>query len=60
MSLRRDDHSSRGVLPTVVRRCVLSRNVSEEALTQWGCRADDDDDDDDDDDYSPITKLIIV
>ena len=43
-----------------MRRCVLSRNVSEEALTQWGCRADDDDDDDDDDDYSPITKLIIV
>jgi hypothetical protein len=37
MSLRRADHSSRGVLPTVVRRCVWSRNlVNEEALAQWG------------------------
>ena len=27
MSLRRTDHSSRGVLPTVVRRCVWSRNL---------------------------------
>jgi hypothetical protein len=36
-SLRRADHSSRGVLPTVVRRCVWSRNlVNEEALAQWG------------------------
>ena len=26
-SLRRADHSSRGVLPTVVRRCVSSRNL---------------------------------
>jgi len=26
-SLRRADHSSRGVLPTVVRRCVWSRNI---------------------------------
>ena len=26
-SLRRADHSSRGVLPTVVRRCVWSRNL---------------------------------
>ena len=26
-SLRRADHSSRGVLPTVVRRCVSSRNI---------------------------------
>ena len=40
-SLRRADHSSRWVLPTVVRRCVWSRNlVNEEALAHWGgCRA---------------------
>jgi hypothetical protein len=32
-SLRRSDHSSRGVLPTMLRRCVWSRNlVNEEAL----------------------------
>jgi len=32
LSGRRTDHSFRGVLPTVVRRCVWSRNlVSEEA-----------------------------
>ena len=31
------DHSSRGVLPTVVRRCVCSRNLlNEEALPHWG------------------------
>ena len=37
MSLRRADHSFRGVLPTVVSRCVWSRNlVSEEALPHWG------------------------
>jgi len=31
------DHSSRWVLPTVVRRCVWSRNlVNEEALAHWG------------------------
>ena len=36
-SLRRADHSSRGVLPTVVRCCVWFRNlVNEEALTHWG------------------------
>jgi hypothetical protein len=36
-SLRRADHSSRGVLPTAVRRCVWSRNlVNEEALAHWG------------------------
>jgi len=36
-SLRRADHSSSGVLLTVVRRCVLSRNLkNEEALAQWG------------------------
>jgi len=36
-SLRRADHSSGGVLPTVVRRCVWSRNlVNEEAMTHWG------------------------
>jgi len=35
-SLRRADHSSRGVLPAVLRRCVWSRNlVDEEALAQW-------------------------
>jgi len=33
MSLRRADHLSRGVLQTVVRRCVWSRNlVNEEAM----------------------------
>ena len=33
----RADHSSRGVLPTVVRRCVWSRKlVNEEALAHWG------------------------
>ena len=26
-SLRRPDHSSRGILPTVLRRCVWSRNI---------------------------------
>jgi len=37
MSLSRSDHSSRGVLPTVVRRCVWSRNlVNEEVLVYWG------------------------
>ena len=36
-SLRRADHSSRGLLPTVVRRCVWSRNlVNEETLAH--CR----------------------
>ena len=36
-SLRRADHLSRGVLPTVMSRCVLSRNfVNEEALAHWG------------------------
>jgi hypothetical protein len=36
-TLRRADHSSRGVLPTVVCRCVWSRNlVNEEALAHWG------------------------
>ena len=36
-SLRRADHSSTAVLPTVVRHCVQSRNlVNEEALAQWG------------------------
>jgi len=29
-SLRRIEHSSRGVLPTVVHRCVWSRNLSNE------------------------------
>jgi len=36
-SLRRAYHSSRGVLPTVVRRCVWSRNlVNKEALAHRG------------------------
>jgi hypothetical protein len=36
-SLWRADHSSRGVLPTEVRRCVWSRNLgNEEALAHWG------------------------
>jgi hypothetical protein len=35
--LRRSDQSSRGILPTVVRRCVSSRNlVNEGALARWG------------------------
>jgi hypothetical protein len=35
--VRRADHSSRGVLPTVVRRCVRSRDlVNEESLTHEG------------------------
>jgi hypothetical protein len=35
--LRRADHSSRGVLPTVVRRCMWSRNLkNEEAMTRVG------------------------
>ena len=35
--LRRADHSSRGVLPTVVRRFVWSRDlVNEEVLAHWG------------------------
>jgi hypothetical protein len=37
LSLRRADHSSKGVLPTVVRRCVWSRNLkNEEAMTALG------------------------
>jgi hypothetical protein len=33
----RADHSSRGVLPTVLRRCVWSKNlVNEEAMAHWG------------------------
>ena len=37
LSLRRADHSSRGFLPTVVRRCVWSRNLkNEEAVTRVG------------------------
>jgi hypothetical protein len=36
-SLRRSNHSSIGVLPTVVRRCVWSRNlVNKEVLAHWG------------------------
>jgi len=29
-SLRRTDHSFRGVLPTVARRCMWSRNLASE------------------------------
>jgi hypothetical protein len=37
-SLRRIDRSSRGVLPTVARRCVWSRNLeSEEAKSRYRC-----------------------
>ena len=36
-SLRRADRLSRGVLPTVMCRCVWSRNlVNEESLAHWG------------------------
>jgi hypothetical protein len=36
-SLRRADHSSRGIIPTAMRRRVLSRNlVNEEALAHRG------------------------
>jgi len=39
-SLRRADHSSRGVLPTMVRSWVWSRNlVNYEALAHWGAVA---------------------
>ena len=39
-ALRRADHSSRGVLPTVVRHCVWSRNlVNEETLAHRGAVA---------------------
>jgi len=35
--MRRADHSSRGVLPNVVRRCVWSRNLkNEEAMARVG------------------------
>jgi hypothetical protein len=35
--VRRADHSSREVLPIVVRSCVGSRNlVNEEAIAHWG------------------------
>jgi hypothetical protein len=38
-SLRRADHSSRGVLPTVVCHCMWSRTlVNEEAWAQWGLK----------------------
>ena len=36
-SLRRTDHSSRGVLPTVAHRCVRSGSLdSEVAVANWG------------------------
>ena len=39
-SLRRADHLSRGVLPSVLRRCVWSRNlVNEGTLAHWGAFA---------------------
>jgi hypothetical protein len=34
-SLRRADHSSRGVLPTVVRRCVWSINLKNREVMAW-------------------------
>ena len=34
--MRRADHSSRGVLPTVVRRMLPRNLVNEEALAHWG------------------------
>jgi hypothetical protein len=34
--LRRANHLSRGVLPTVVCRCVWSRNLVKEAMAHWG------------------------
>jgi hypothetical protein len=35
-SLRRTDHSSREILPTVARRCVWSRNIeNEEAKARY-------------------------
>jgi hypothetical protein len=34
-SLRRADHSSGGVLPTVVLRCVWSRNLVNDAMAHW-------------------------
>jgi hypothetical protein len=38
LSLRRADHSSRGVLPTVACRCVWSRNLdNEEAMSPGRC-----------------------
>jgi len=37
LSRRQANYLSRGVLPTVVRRCVWSRNlVNEEAPAHWG------------------------
>jgi len=33
---RRADHSSRDVLPTVVRRCVWSRNLKNETMVRTG------------------------
>jgi hypothetical protein len=39
-SLRRADHSSRGILLTMVRRCVWSRNlVNEEAIARAGLQS---------------------
>jgi hypothetical protein len=38
--LRRADHSYRGVLPTVARRCVCSRNlVDEKAIARAGLQS---------------------
>jgi len=34
--LRRADHTSRGVLPTLVRRCVCSRNLKNEVMAHIG------------------------
>ena len=37
--LRRADHSSRGIPPTVMRRCVWSRNLKNEEAMAMGCSA---------------------
>jgi hypothetical protein len=74
MSLRRADHSSRGVLPTVVLLFVWSRNLQKEAAkTRKGCKCrieeeeeeqqqqqDDEEegDKDDDDDDKPIPRAV--
>jgi len=38
-SLRRANHSFRGVLPNAMRRCVWSRVLVNEAMAQWGAVA---------------------
>jgi hypothetical protein len=45
MSLRRTDHSSIGVLPNVVRRCVVRCDLETWPRPTQGCRSNDDDND---------------